>query len=73
MRLDVSLSDDEDRGAVRPSADGGRTAVATSVRATDVLALLERTLFARWLVPDSLASGAADADRWLAIAARTRK
>ena len=55
MRLDVSLSDDDERGAVRRSADGARTAVATSVRASDVLALLERTLFARWLAPGSLA------------------
>jgi purine nucleosidase len=72
MRLDVSLSDDEERGAVRRSAEGGRTAVATSVRASDVLALLERTVFARWLEPGSLARGAMDAERWLADAARTR-
>jgi inosine-uridine nucleoside N-ribohydrolase len=72
MRLDVSLSDDEERGAVRRSAGGGRTAVATSVRASDVLALLERTVFARWLEPGSLARGAMDAERWLADAARTR-
>jgi inosine-uridine nucleoside N-ribohydrolase len=72
MRLDVSLSDDELRGAVRSSTDGGRTAVATSVRASDMLALLERTVFARWLAPGSLAPGAADAERWLAAAARGR-
>jgi hypothetical protein len=47
--------------------------VATSVRATEVLALLERTVFAPWLAPGSLASGAADAERWLANAARARK
>lgn len=69
MRLDVSLSDDEDRGAVRRSAEGARTAVATSVNASDVLSLLERTVFANWLAPGSLATGAADADRWLAAAA----
>lgn len=72
MRLDVSLSDDELRGAVRGSADGGRTTVATSVRASDVLALLERTVFSRWLAPGSLARGAADAERWLAASARAR-
>ncbi|MBK5189077.1 MAG: nucleoside hydrolase, partial [Gemmatimonadaceae bacterium] len=33
MRLDVSLADDERRGAVRRSAAGGLAAVATSVRA----------------------------------------
>jgi purine nucleosidase len=73
MRLDVSLSDNEERGAVRRSENGGRTAVATSVRAPDVLALLERTVFAQWLPPGSLASGAADAERWLANAARARR
>jgi purine nucleosidase len=72
MRLDVSLSDDELRGAVRRSAEGARVAVATSVRAPDVLALLERTVFSRWLEPGSLAAGAADAERWLAAAARAR-
>jgi inosine-uridine nucleoside N-ribohydrolase len=72
MRLEVSLSDSEERGAVRRSAQGGRTAVATSVRASDVLALLERTVFARWLAPGSLERGAADAERWLTNAARAR-
>jgi purine nucleosidase len=72
MRLDVSLSDDDERGAVRRSASGGRTAVATSVRAREVLALLERTVFASWLAPGSFESGAADAERWLADAARSR-
>jgi inosine-uridine nucleoside N-ribohydrolase len=73
MRLEVSLSDDDERGAVRRSATDGRTAVATSVRAREVLALLERTVFARWLAPGSLESGAADAERWLADAARARQ
>jgi hypothetical protein len=70
MRLDVSLSDDEHRGAVQRSPMGGRTAVATSVRAEDVLSLLERTVFRRWLRDGELASGAAEADRWLAAAMR---
>jgi purine nucleosidase len=73
MRLDVSLSDGDERGAVRRSAEGGRTAVATSVRASDVLALLERAVFERWLEPGALARGAADAERWLANAARARR
>jgi purine nucleosidase len=74
MRLDVSLSDDERRGSVRQSATGGRTAVATRVRAHQVLALIEKAVFARWLPMGTLAPGAADADRWLAAAtARARE
>jgi len=69
MRLDVSLADDERRGAVRRSATGGRVAVATTVRAHEVLSLIERRVFARWVPQGSFASGAADADRWLAAAA----
>ncbi len=69
MRLDVSLFDDERRGAVRRSAAGGRTSVATTVRAHQVLALIEKCVFSRWLPEGSLAPGAADADRWLADAA----
>ena len=69
MRLDVSLNDDSNRGAVRRSAGGGRVSVATSVRAHQVLALIERYLFARWVPEGSFAPGAADADRWLAAAA----
>ena len=69
MRLDVSLSDDERRGAVRRSAAGGYATVAISVQAHQVLALLERCVFSRWLPAGSLAQGAADADRWLAAAA----
>ncbi|HEV7704367.1 MAG TPA: nucleoside hydrolase [Gemmatimonadaceae bacterium] len=69
MRLDVSLSDDSNRGAVRRSAGGGRVAVATSVRAHEVLSLIEKYLFARWVPDGSFAPGAAEADRWLAAAA----
>ena len=43
------------------------------MRASDVLALLERTLFARWLAPGTLERGAADAERWLMNAARARE
>ncbi len=53
------------------SVIGGRVAVATSVRAREVLALIERTLFAKWL-PQGLAHGADDAARWRASAAATR-
>jgi purine nucleosidase len=69
MRLDVSLEDDAHRGAVRRTAMGGRVAVATSVRAQEVLSLIERYVFARWLPEGSFAPGAAEADRWLAAAA----
>jgi purine nucleosidase len=69
MRLDVSLSEGERRGAVSRSVIGGRVSVATSVRAGDVLELIERTVFSRWLPAGALASGADDADRWLAAAA----
>lgn len=69
MRIDVSLSDDERRGAVRRSAAGGYATVATRVHAHQVLALIEKCVFSRWLPTGSLAQGAADADRWLAAAA----
>jgi hypothetical protein len=39
------------------------------VRAHQVLALIEKAVFARWLPMGTLAPGAADADRWLAAAA----
>jgi len=68
MRLDVSLTDDSRRGAVRRSAAGGRVAVATSVRAHEVLSLVERRVFARWVPEGSFAPGAAQADQWLAAA-----
>jgi purine nucleosidase len=71
MRLDVSLSDGERRGTVSRSVIGGRVAVAMRVRAGDVLSLIERTLFSQWLPEGAFASGADDADRWLAsVAAR---
>jgi purine nucleosidase len=73
MRLDVSLFDDERRGAVRRSAAGGYASVAMAVRAHQVLALIEKCVFSRWLPPGSLAQGAADADRWLAAAAARTK
>jgi purine nucleosidase len=69
MRLDVSLDDDVHRGAVRRTATGGRVATAMSVRAQEVLSLIERTVFARWLPEGSFAPGAVEADRWLAAAA----
>ena len=66
MRLDVSLSEGERRGSVSRSVIGGRVSVAMAVQATEVLALVERAVFSRWLPEGSLASGADDADRWLA-------
>ena len=72
MRLDVSLAEGERRGAVSRSVIGGRVWVATSVRAREVLALIERTLFAKWLPQGALASGADDAERWLASATAAR-
>ncbi len=69
MRLDVSLFDDERRGAVRRSAASGYATVAMTVQAHRVLALIEERVFSRWLPMGSLAQGAADADCWLAAAA----
>ncbi|HEU4641538.1 MAG TPA: nucleoside hydrolase [Gemmatimonadaceae bacterium] len=67
MRLAVSTSDDERRGAVaRVAEHGARAMVAVDTRARDVLSLLERRVFARWLPPGALAPGADAAERWLA-------
>ena len=67
MRLAVSLSDDERRGAVvAGAADGAAVRVALDVRAADVLRLIGRTVFARWLPPEALVPGAEAAERWLA-------
>jgi purine nucleosidase len=60
MRIDVSLSDGERRGAVKRSATGGYVTAAMRVRATEVLALLQRELFARWLPASALAPGAVE-------------
>jgi purine nucleosidase len=65
MRVDVSLADDARRGAARRTAHGGRTSVAMSVHANQVLAILEERVFSRWLSEGSFAQGAAEVDRWL--------
>lgn len=66
MRIAVSLGDGELRGAVVADAPGGACAsVAVAVRAGDVLRLIARTLFARWVHPDLFATGAEAADAWL--------
>jgi purine nucleosidase len=67
MRIGVSLSDDERRGAIIVDAPEGALAhVALEIKARDVLALIGRHVFARWLAGDALESGAAAAERWLA-------
>ena len=65
MRVDVSLSDDARRGAARRTPHGGRTSVAMSVHANQVLAILEERVFSRWLSEGSFAQGAAEVDKWL--------
>ncbi|MDQ6827336.1 MAG: nucleoside hydrolase [Gemmatimonadota bacterium] len=64
--VSVSLSDDAHRGAiVLDRADGVRVQVAVDVRARDVLRLIEREVFSRWL-GGALAEGATAAEQWLA-------
>ena len=66
MRIGVSLSDDERRGAIVLGApDGCMAQVARDVRAGDVLALIGRRVLSPWVAEDVLRSGAAAAERWL--------
>lgn len=65
-RILISTSDDALRGAVSRDPAGMPARIAVDVRARDVLALLEQTVFARWLEAGALDEGAADAERWLA-------
>lgn len=65
LTLSVSGSDDEYRGAVRETADGAPAAVAIQVRAEDVLDLIQRYVFGRWLGAHALDAGAAQAAQWL--------
>jgi purine nucleosidase len=63
----VSCSDDERRGAiVRDDAHGALARVALEVRAQEVIALIARLVFGRWLAAELFAGGAAAAERWLA-------
>ncbi len=65
MRLDVSTSGDEHRGAARESADGAPVQVAVSVRAADVLEMVRERVFARWLGAGAFGAGAGAAAHWL--------
>jgi purine nucleosidase len=66
IRIGVSVSDDDRRGAIIVDAEGGAIArVATTVRATDVLALITRHVFAPWLTDALVRRGAAQAEKWL--------
>ncbi len=66
MRILVSCTSDERRGAVSRDDAGHLVRVATAVRAEDALALIGRQVFGQWLPEDALIPGAAAADRWLA-------
>jgi purine nucleosidase len=66
MRIGVSVSDDDRRGAIVVDAEGGAAArVATAVRAADVLALLTHHVFAPWLTDTLVRRGAEQATKWL--------
>lgn len=66
MRIGVSVSDDERRGAIVVDAEGGAPVrVATTVRGADVLALLTHQVFAPWLSEALVRRGAEQAARWL--------
>ncbi len=66
LRIGVSVSDDDRRGAIVVDAEGGAQArVAMTVRAADVLALLTRHVFAPWLTESLVRRGAQQAAQWL--------
>jgi purine nucleosidase len=66
MRIGVSVSNDERRGAIVVDADaGGQARVATKVQAEEVLALITHTVFTPWLSDALVRRGAAAAARWL--------
>ena len=66
MRIGVSVSDDDRRGAIVLDANGGAPArVATTVRAGDVLALITQHVFAPWLSDALVRRGADAAAQWL--------
>ena len=67
LRIGVSVSDDERRGAIVVDGEAGASArVATTVDAIGVLALITRHVFAPWLPDDLVRRGADAAERWLA-------
>ena len=66
MRIGVSVSDDERRGAIVVDAAGGASArVAMTVQAADVLGLITRHVFAPWLSDELVRRGADAGARWL--------
>src|SRR5688572_630348 len=66
MRIGVSVSDDERRGAIIVDAEAGAEArVAMAVRAGDVLALITQHVFTPWLTDSLVRRGAEQAARWL--------
>ncbi len=66
MRIGISVSDDERRGAIMIDAEGGAAArVATTVRASDVLGLLTRRVFTPWLTDALVRRGVEQAAKWL--------
>lgn len=66
MRIGVSVSDDERRGAMVLDADAGATArVAATVQAGEVLALITHHVFTPWLSDALVRPGAEAAARWL--------
>jgi purine nucleosidase len=67
LRIGVSVSDDERRGAIVVDAESGAPArIATTVDAIRVLGLISRHVFAPWLSDDLVRRGADAAERWLA-------
>ena len=66
MRIGVSVSDDDRRGAIVLDAGVGAPArVATTVRAGDVLTLITQHVFAPWLSDTLVRRGAEAAAQWL--------
>jgi purine nucleosidase len=66
MRIGVSVTDDDRRGAIVVDADAAAVArVATTVQAEDVLALITHHVFSPWLSDALVRRGAAAAARWL--------
>lgn len=66
MRIGVSVSHDDRRGAIHVDGEGGAAArVATTVLAGDVLALVTRHVFRPWVTDSLVRRGAEQAAHWL--------
>jgi inosine-uridine nucleoside N-ribohydrolase len=66
MRIGVSVSDDDRRGAIILDAPGGAVAqVASSVQASEVLGLITRHVFAPWVSDELVRPGADAGAKWL--------